>query len=193
MDGEPQGMRTSLYSILCIVIRLGAVMLALGSIERMGYMIGQGGYSSYPAEQQWLAWGFFAFGMLTSFLLWLYPGPFARLASARSAQQVFESPVSAADMQWIALSVLGMYWIMTGILDLSELGYRYVWMSELLGTGEAAMRSLHGQIAYDALEVITGIALTLGARGLAKLLQKMRYAGSSGMAARKASPSEDSD
>lgn len=74
-------------------------------------------------------------------------------------------------MQWIALSVLGMYWIMTGILDLSELGYRYVWMSELLGTGEAAMRSLHGQIAYDALEVITGIALTLGARGLAELLQ----------------------
>ena len=110
------------------------------------------------------------------------------MASGRSAQQVFESPISAAELQWIALSVLGMVWVMTGIVDLAELGYRYVWMSEMLGTGEEAARRMQGQIAYGAFEILIGIAMTLGARGLATLLRKLRYSGSSGMSAQQSSP-----
>lgn len=180
-------MRTSLYSILCIAIRLGAVMLAWTSIEKLSFLLGQGQFAAFPTEERWIAVTYFGSGILISILLWLYPGPLARMASGRSAQQVFESPISAADLQWIALSVLGMVWVMTGILDLAELGYRYVWMSEMLGTGEEAARRLQGQIAYAAFEILIGIALTLGARGLATLLRKFRYSGSSGMPAQQSS------
>jgi hypothetical protein len=193
MENESQGTRTSLYSILCIAIRLGAVMLAWNTIERLSFLLGQGQLSAFSAEERWIAEVFFGSGILVSFFLWLYPGPLARMASARSAHQIFESPISAADMQWIALSVLGMFWVMSGILDLADLGYRYVWVSEMLGTGAEAARRLHGQIAYDVLETLIGIALTLGARGLAGVLQKVRYVGSSGMPARKSSALEDSD
>ena len=188
MEGEAQGIRTSLYSILCIAIRLGAVILAWTSIEKSSFLLGQGQFAAFSAEERWIAISYFGSGILISFLLWLYPGPLARMASGRSAQQIFESPISATELQWIALSVLGMVWVMSGILDLAELGYQYVWMSEMLGTGEEAARRLQGQIAYAAFEILIGIALTLGARGLATLLRRLRYSGSSGMSAQPAAP-----
>jgi hypothetical protein len=193
MENESQGTRTSLYSILCIVIRLGAVMLALRILSGAFGYLGSEQLAEFSIREHLLVVGFAALGALIAFLLWLYPGPLARIASGRSAHQVFESPIDAGQIQWIALSVLGMAWLMSGILDLAHLGYQYIWMSEMLGTGEEALHRLHGQIAYDVLETLIGVALTLGARGLAGVLQKVRYVGSSGMPVRKPSVLEDSE
>jgi hypothetical protein len=193
MENESQGTRTSLYSILCIVIRLGAVMLVMGVVSVAFDVLGSRQSSEFSSSYVLLIVGFVVVTMLVAFLLWLHPGPLARLASGRSAHQVFDSPIDAVQIQWIALSVLGMGWVMSGILDLAHLGYQSIWMSEILGTGEEALRRLHGQIAYDVFELLIGIALTLGARGLAGVLQKVRYVGSSGMPVRKPSVLEDSE
>jgi hypothetical protein len=193
MENGSQGTRTSLYSILCIVVRLGAVMLALSVVGGSFGFFGPGQSANFSIGERVLVVAFLLISLLVSFLLWLYPGPLARLASGRSANQVFESPIDAGQIQWVALSVLGMYWVMTGLLDLSRIAYQFIWLSELLGTGEEAARRLRGQVAYHAFEMVLGLFLTLGARGLAGILQKVRYAGSSGMAARKPSDSEVSD
>jgi hypothetical protein len=193
MESESQETRTSLYSILCIVIRLGAVMLVMGVVGVAFDVLGSRQSSEFPGSYLLLVVGFVVVTMLIAFLLWLHPGPLARIASGRSAHQVFESSIDAVQIQWIALSVLGMGWVMTGLLGLAHLGYQSIWMSEILGTGEEALHRLHGQIAYHVLEMLIGVALTLGARGLAGILQKVRYAGSSGMPARKPSALEDSE
>jgi hypothetical protein len=94
-------------------------------------------------------------------------------------------------VQWIAFSVLGMYWMMAGIVDLFRIGFQLIWLSELLGMGEEVARRLRGQVAYHVFEVALGVALTLGARGLTTFLQKVRYVGSSGMTPKMRPESED--
>jgi hypothetical protein len=193
MDTGSQGTRTSLYSIRCIVIRLGAVMLALSVVGGSFGFFGPGQSGDFSVGERVSVLMFLVACLGAAFLLWLYPGALARLASARSSHQIFESSLDARQIQWVAFSVLGMYWIMTGLLDLAHTGYQFIWLSEALGTGEESARRLHGQIAYCAFEIILGIFLTLGARGLAHFLQKIRYAGSSGMSLRKPPGSEDPD
>lgn len=193
MDTRPQSARTSLYSILCIVIRLGAVMLALSVVGGSFGFFGPGQAADFSVAERFSVLMFLIACLVVAFLLWLYPGPLARLASARSSHQTFESSLDAQQIQWVAFSVLGMYWVMTGVLDLAHIGYQFIWLSEALGTGEEAARRLHGQIAYYAFEIILGIFLTLGARGLAHFLQEIRYAGSSGLTTRKPSASENPD
>jgi hypothetical protein len=193
MENRPRGMRTTLYSILCIVIRLGAVMLALRILSGAASYIGSEQSADFSIREHVVVGGLAVLSLLIAMMLWLYPGALARLASGRSAHQVFESPIDAGQIQWIAFSVLGMAWVMSGILDLAHLGYQLIWMSEMLGTGEEAVRRLHGQIAYDVFELLVGIALTLGARGLAGVLLKVRYVGSSAMPGQKSTVLEDSE
>lgn len=191
MDQESTGIRTSLYSILCIVIRLGAVMLALRMLGGAFGLFGPGGAAEFSIVERFFVLGFVGICLLAALLLWLYPGPLARLASGRSAHQIFESTLDVRQIQWIAFSVLGMYWIMMGLLDLFHLGFQFIWLSEFLGTGEEAARRVRGQVAYHVFEVALGLALTLGARGLTMLLQKARYVGSSGMSRETSSASDD--
>ena len=181
MDQESAGVRTSLYSILCIVIRLGAVLFAVKALAGLFTFFSPGQIDAYSAAELQVALLVSGAYLLIAFLLWLYPGPLARLAAARSAHQVFESPLTAGQIQWIALSVLGMSWVMAGIIDLANLGYQYIWLPDNLGTGELAADKLKWEIAYDLLEVVIGISVVLGARGLTNLLHRVRYAGSSGV------------
>ena len=177
MESEAQGVRTSLYSILCIVIRLGAVMMALNTFGAAFGFYATGPRADFSTGESALVVMFLLAILLVSFLLWLYPGPLARLASARSAHLVIESPISAGQIQWVALSVLGMYWVMTAILDLAPIGYQFLVLPEMLGAGVEAAPYLREKVTYHFVELILGISLTLGARGLTGIVQKIRYAG----------------
>jgi hypothetical protein len=168
-------MRTSLYSILCIVIRIGAVLLAvstLGSVLSMCLALRNG----TAATELIPALVAFVLTLLVAFLLWLYPGPLARMASARSSQQVLESPIRAAQLQWIALSVLGMYFVVDGLV-----GFAHYEVQQLIVGAIADRERRIGkfvQVAlYWLLQMGFGIALTLGARGLTGMLQRIRYGG----------------
>ena len=173
------------------VLALGMALQVVAPV--VGVLLEPGQAADYSLGDWLLTLGFLAICALIAFLLWLHPGPLARLASRRSDHQVFESPIDAGQIQWIALSVLGMYWVMSGVLDLAHIGYQCIWLSDLLGTGEEAAQRLQGQVAYNVLEIAIGLALTLGARGLTNLLQKARYAGSSGMSQRTPPASDDAE
>jgi hypothetical protein len=166
-------MRTSMYSILCIVIRLGAVLLAvstLGSVLSMVMALRQG----VAALELAPAMVAFVLTLLVAFLLWLYPGPLARLASARSSQQVFESPISAAQVQWIALSVLGMYFVVDGIVGFAHYEVQQLIVG-VIPDREQRIGKFVQVALYWLLQVGFGVVLVLGARGLGGLLQRMRY------------------
>ncbi|HEU4663620.1 MAG TPA: hypothetical protein VFS55_06290 [Dokdonella sp.] len=166
-------MRTSLYSILCIVIRLGAVLLAvsaLGSVLATAMMVRDG---RSPIDLSWIAAAFVA-SLAIACLLWLYPGPLARLCTARSANQVFESPLAPHDLQWIAFAVLGVYFVVDGIVGFVHYEANLL-VADALFDREKRIEDFVRNGSYWILRIVFGLALALGARGLSALLRRLRY------------------
>ncbi|RYD15725.1 MAG: hypothetical protein EOP90_07195 [Lysobacteraceae bacterium] len=164
--------RTSLYTILCIAIRLAAVSLALTAFAGTLTLLASLGTS----ETRGVAWyvvGSVGLTLAIAFLLWTWPGVLARLAAGRSSAQVSESPISPEQIQWIALSVLGAWFALEGFVSLCWFAMQNVMYvgvqdverhtTELIQTG-----------AYWLIQMLVGIALLFGARGLSGLLRRLR-------------------
>jgi hypothetical protein len=119
-------------------------------------------------------------GLLVALLLWLYPAVLARIAMRGSTDQVFDSAISALDLQRIALSLLGMYFVMSGVLDLISVGLQSLWLSGMLGQdGLYFRRARMVDCAYFGVQIVIGLIVCLGAGGLANVLDRLRHAGSS--------------
>lgn len=168
-------MRTSLYSILCIVVRLGAVMLAvstLASALSMALMIRQG---TSPMDL-WALISVFVAVLAIAFVLWLYPGPLVRLCSTRSATQVFESPIASRDLQWIALGVLGMYFVVSGLIGFLHFEAN-LFFADTITDRERRIEDFVQTGLYWLIQIVVGAVLVLGARGLTGLLHRLRERG----------------
>ena len=165
-------MRTSLYSILCIVVRLGAIFLAFGTLSSLLALLVTWRAGSEVADLG-LSIGFVALVLLLAFMLWVFPGILARIAAGRSSEQVFDSPISAAQIQWIAFSVLGMYFVVSGLVGLSHYAIRYLRAGEMVGYDQ--MGAFMSDGLYWILQIALGAVLALGARGLAGALYRLRY------------------
>lgn len=162
-------MRTSFYAILCIVIRLGAVFLAFGAISRVPYAVvawDQG----MSATAVGSSLGVIGLILALALALWIYPGAIARLAAGRNSREVFESPISPAELQWIAFSVLGVYFAVDALVALTHYGVRWAILAN------ASMSDL----SYYLIQLGAGFLLAFGARGLATMLRRMRYGDTAG-------------
>ncbi len=113
-------MKSSIYTVLCVAIRLGALCLGINVLLRFpaAYAAVSNGDLGKHTLTPLLFWS--ASVVVVAFWLWLYPGLLARPAAARSSRQVFDSPVSAEQMQHAALVVLGMWFVMTGLIDMTS-------------------------------------------------------------------------
>jgi hypothetical protein len=165
-------MRTSLYSVLCIVIRLGAVMLAVSTITNVlaiAATLREGAALAevIPAAALTVIVFVLALG------LWLYPAPLARLCTARSAGQVFESPIGERDLLWIALAVLGTTYAVSGTVEFITYGANALSTSAQLDHEQQKIWFIR-QGLPALMRAVAGIALALGARGLARVLAHVR-------------------
>lgn len=170
-------MRTSLYSILCIAIRLGAVFMAVQVLVGVPTALGE----LLAAQVTVSTKAAIAFGvaeLAAAGLLWLYPGILARIAAATSSQQVFESPITATELQQLAFAVLGICFVVQGLVDLVDIGTS---LSMGVLTGDALDRYMRQYgwpwIGREAIRIAFGIGLALGARGLATALFRWREYG----------------
>jgi hypothetical protein len=176
-------MRTSLYSILCIVVRLGAVLLLVQTLASLpGAWDALQGWERQSGEA-----GGAARGMLIGFsgalialaiALWLYPGLLARLAAGNASGEVFDSPIAAKELHFIAFSVLGIVFAIGALLGLVSTGLRIALSAHF---GDVAFTTLAWQNGIDLfvlfLKLALGIGLSLGARGLVGLLHRLRERG----------------
>jgi len=75
--------KTSLYSILCIVIRLGAVLLFVNIMTGLPFAMTDVQGSQYGPGAQGVVVGTSGALIALAVLLWLYAGVLARLATSR--------------------------------------------------------------------------------------------------------------
>lgn len=173
-------MRTSMYSILCIGIRLAAVLLAVNALLTL-----PAAYSTF-SRSEWthgeLGWMFALWLplLLVAVLLWIYPGALARLAAGKASREVFESPISAEELQYIAFSVVGLWIFAGGLITFAQMGFRELLVDHVLrnsseGLDGAALRTrLMAEFLGEIVRAVAGGVLMLRARGLTGLLRKLR-------------------
>lgn len=164
-------MKTSLYSILCIAIRIGAVLWAIGSLANLPFSWIAAQNTQQPsAAVTWLLCGEVV-QLLVIAALWLYPGTLARFAASRSSREIFEAAVSPMQFQYIAFSVVGAWVALEGCVFLSY---------EIVRTAQFAFENFPlklASLAESGVRIAGGLALMLGARGLAGLLSTLRERG----------------
>ena len=169
-------MRTSLYSVLCIVIRLGAILLAMNTAIGFApaYLAASNGHFGVGATGSVI--GFSGALLATAVLLWLFPGILARLAVGQASQQVFELTIGANELQYIALAVLGVAFAMSGLIDLVDFSMRTA-LTFNLNDSTYIQRENWLRVVPQILKLVLGLVLAVGSRGLAGLLHRLRETG----------------
>ncbi|HZP66547.1 MAG TPA: hypothetical protein VFB32_09560 [Rudaea sp.] len=175
-------MRTSLYSILCIGVRLAALLLVVNTVLFVptGYVTA--GRGDWTANQIGAFVGIWCLVLLFALWLWVYPGVLARLAAGKASQQIFESPISPEELQQIAFSIVGLWVLLAGLIGAADLVLRDVLVEHLLGetswgvAGPARSR-LIGDLITDVLRMLLGVTLVTRAQGLIGILRSFRERG----------------
>lgn len=174
-------MRTSLYSILCILIRLGAVLMAVTTIVAIP-AAWRGAEAEHIQGYGGMLLGYGGALLVLAMSLWIYPGVLARLAAGKASEQIFESPISAAELQEIAFAFVGIWFAIQALCDLVAVGAGIVvtaYESETsYGIPIAAI--FHRELARIvplAVKLALGIALAMKARGLVGWIRAFRERG----------------
>jgi len=174
----PQGgvMKTTLYTVLCVAIRLGAVLMAVDILEQVPGLF----VFATQAQDGHLAWGvpvIEAIGLLLAFALWTWPNLLAWWALGRNRHEVLETSITADQLQYIVLSVVGAWMVVRGVSAcLARIAYFLLQRHEAESSGAQFTNSTnewHLIIQY-ALVMLAGAALMLGSRGLVGLLRRLR-------------------
>lgn len=168
-------MKTTLYSVLCATIRLGAVLMAVGLVEQWPRLLAIHG----NGEPQVVPFVLDALGLLLAFVLWLRPGLLAWWAAGPSQREVLETDISAAQLQYIAFSVAGIYKLITGIEGMVAHGVNLFAYSRVVVDGMAITPPSYEKTLFVEylVSALAGAALALGARGLVGVLHRVRSGG----------------
>lgn len=169
-------MRTTLYTVLCMTIRLGAVLMAVGLIEqwpRLFLVRAADGQLTIDAIVM------DGLGLVLAFVLWLKPGLLAWWAAGSAHRDVFEAAIGATQLQYIAFSVAGIYKLITGLAGMLAHGLNLLAYRHITDGGIPVSPPTYETTMFVEYVVATvaGCALVLGARGLTGVLQRLRTAG----------------
>lgn len=166
-------MKTTLFTVLCIAIRLGVVLLAVNILEQLPFWLSQshqgGAYTLYQ-----LLVGLF--GLVMAAVLWVRPGILAWWAIGKGQREVLEIPIGADQIQHIAFSVLGIWMAISGLGGC--ISHVMIMLFLHARVADAATGILPpGEwryVCYYILEAVAGGALAIGSRGLIGLLYRLR-------------------
>jgi hypothetical protein len=166
-------MKTTLFTVLCIAIRLGVVLLAVNILEQLPFWLSHSHEGSAYTLYLLLVG---LFGLVMAALLWVRPGILAWWAIGKGQHEVLEIPVSADQIQHIAFSVLGVWMVISGLGGcISHLMIMLFLRGRLADAATGVLPPGEWRyVCYYALEAIAGGALVIGSRGLIGLLYRLR-------------------
>jgi hypothetical protein len=167
-------MKTTLHTVLCVAVRMGAVLMAVGIIEQVPTIF------LYPSQGGSIQVGSLLMsgaGLLAAFALWLWPNILAWWAISRSQSEILESPISPDQLQRVALSVVGIWLFISGLsgtiarVAIILVVYRRSAYGESLVTVSNMDWYWLGE---HLVTLLAGASLALGAAGLVGLLHRIR-------------------
>ncbi|HEY1590012.1 MAG TPA: hypothetical protein VGG00_09770 [Rhodanobacter sp.] len=168
-------MKTTLYTVLCIAVRLGAVLMAVGILEQVPSL-----FVTLHNEDSHFMLGVSLLegaGLLVAFALWLWPNILVRWALGRSRHETLESSISSGQLQHIAFSVMGVWLFIAGLSGCVGRGVMFLMIRHQMALGAlpgmAPTNEWHWMAQY-ATTAAAGAALTFGSRGLVGLLHRLR-------------------
>lgn len=165
-------MRSTIYTVLCVAIRLGAVLMAVGLLESLPVFLWQSPEGGFAVDAVLLA----LFGLLIAGALWLWPSVLARWAVGRSGHEALEVGLSADTLMAVALAVTGAMLFVSGVAGSFGHGLSMLLFKSRLvdpSTGLLPVAEWHWVIYY-LVQTACGLGLALGARGLASLVWRLR-------------------
>lgn len=164
--------KTTLYTVLCIAVRLGAVLMAVGLLQTLPAFL----WGSSDGHFAVLGLSLGGLGLIVALVLWLWPGSLARLAVGRSRSEAFESSIDADQMQRVAFSVLGAWLCIHGLLGCFSHGVLMLFVrSQIVDPATASIPVGEWRLLIEyAATAVAGAALMLGAHGLVGLLHRLR-------------------
>lgn len=164
-------MKTTLHAVLCIVIRLGAVLLAVQVLAVLPVLLSMRDRAFFAMEL-----GFAALALLLAVVLWLRPGWLARCALRASDDLPLEGGIDADDLQRIAFATLGAWFLIEGLAGAISAGAA-LWQLHVMRGHYPGMQLPTGQwggLIRAVVSLMAGAALMLGSQGLTVLLQRLR-------------------
>lgn len=166
-------MKTTLYTVLCIAIRLGAVLMVVGLLESLPVFLWG---TQHNVQFMIPALVIAALGLVIALVLWLKPGVLAWWASSRGKGEIFESHIEADQIQYIAFSVLGAWLVVSGLAALVPSTIQLLWLRHLADAYPGMVPPSNTWIGLIRFLVMTvaGVILMLGAHGLVGLLHRLR-------------------
>jgi hypothetical protein len=166
-------MKTTLYSILSAAVRVAALLLFARSIAGLvAYFAAPERVAGMGVHWAMVIGSIVATGV--ALLLWLYPGLLVRPATGRAAHEIFESPLSADDIQRIGIALIGVWFAVVGISDAVYTLLRGGVLTQAENYSGGAYEFIRADLFASAFEILLGIVLALGSRGLVGLLSRIR-------------------
>lgn len=171
--------RTNAYSILCVFTRAFAMWIFVATVVAMS--------TTFHTVSQWdpqNKWTYFLIGnalpMTVAVLVWIFADKLARLALARPQQIVFESDIAASEWQAVAFSVVGLWQAFAGIVGLTiHLAGMLMAHAQLQSANASAdwPPQYIGNLVASGVQLLLGLALMFGSRGLVGLIRRYRQVG----------------
>jgi hypothetical protein len=166
-------MKTTLFTVLCIAIRLGVVLLAVNILEQLPFWLSQSHPGSVYTLYQLLLG---LFGLVLAAVLWVRPGILAWWAIGKGQREILESPISADQLQHIAFSVLGVWMVLSGLGGcISHLMIMLFLRDRVTDAATGVLPPGEWRyVCVYTLQAAAGAALAIGSRGLIGLLHRLR-------------------
>jgi len=163
--------------IVALAVKLFAVFLLIYGLGSIGSIIPISYLDTIPASA-WMTVAVLAiFFMGIVLLLWFFPLLVTRKLMPSDEIKQGESIASIKDIDVIAFSVLGLWVLTSAVPDMVY--WILMWMTILSKTtGDAMLTEQVISTIVTVLELIMGVWLLMGARGLRGVIRKMRVAGS---------------
>jgi hypothetical protein len=165
-------MKTTLYTVLCVAIRLAAVLMAVELvITLLSFWL-----ETRDRALRLIELCLIIVGLLIAAALWLKPGLLARWAVGRSGHEVLESSLGADAIQRIAFATLGA-WLFVGGLSSAVPQVWIMWQVHRMAAaypGMAAPAVAGSGVAHSVVQLVAGAVLLLGAHGLTGMLHRLR-------------------
>lgn len=120
----------------------------------------------------------YALPVVVAAIIWIYADKLAKLALARPQQIVFDSDITSSEWQALAFSVVGLWQTVAAIIGLSFRAVQFAYLHHADTTTQINWDAKStGTLLAECVQLVIGLALLFGARGLVGLIRRYREVG----------------